>query len=44
LRPPARVADIGGGDGSEAISLARKGYEVTLLDPSRNLQIIKLEY
>ena len=32
--PPARVADVGGGAGQQAIPLARKGYEVTILDPS----------
>ncbi len=36
-RPPARVVDIGGGAGHQAIPLARKGYEVTLLDPSRTM-------
>ena len=34
-QPPARIADIGGGAGHQAIPLAREGYEVTLLDPSR---------
>ncbi len=32
--PPARVADVGGGAGQQAIPLARNGYEVTILDPS----------
>ena len=32
--PPARVADIGGGAGPQAVPLARGGYEVTILDPS----------
>src|SRR5919199_4848599 len=32
--PPARVADIGGGAGQQALPLARKGYEVIILDPS----------
>jgi SAM-dependent methyltransferase len=32
--PPARVADVGGGAGQQAIPPARKGYEVTILDPS----------
>jgi len=34
---PARIVDIGGGAGHQAIPLARKGYEITLLDPSRTL-------
>ena len=33
-QPPARIADVGGGAGHQAIPLARKGYEVTILDPS----------
>ena len=32
--PPARVADIGGGAGLQALPLARTGYEVTILDRS----------
>jgi S-adenosylmethionine-dependent methyltransferase len=32
--PPARVADVGGGAGQQTIPLARRGYEVTILDPS----------
>lgn len=32
--PPARVLDCGGGPGRYAIELARRGYEVTLLDLS----------
>jgi SAM-dependent methyltransferase len=32
--PPARVADIGGGDGRQSVPLAQRGYEVALLDPS----------
>jgi S-adenosylmethionine-dependent methyltransferase len=32
--PPARIADIGGGAGQQAIPLSRKGHEVTILDPS----------
>lgn len=32
--PPARVADIGGRAGQQALTLARTGYEVTILDPS----------
>ncbi|MDQ3870864.1 MAG: methyltransferase domain-containing protein [Chloroflexota bacterium] len=31
---PARVVDVGGGAGHQAIRLARDGYEVTLVDPS----------
>ena len=32
--PPARIVDVGGGAGQQSIRLARKGYEVTILDPS----------
>lgn len=32
--PPARVVDVGGGAGQQAIPLLRKGYEVTIIDPS----------
>lgn len=32
--PPARIVDVGGGAGQQAIPLARDGYEVTILDPS----------
>lgn len=32
--PPARIADVGGGAGQQAIPLAREGYEVTILDTS----------
>jgi S-adenosylmethionine-dependent methyltransferase len=32
--PPAGIADVGGGAGQQAIPLSRKGYEVTILDPS----------
>ena len=32
---PARVADVGGGSGHQTIPLARRGYEVTILDPSQ---------
>lgn len=35
--PPARIADIGGGAGPQAIRLARLGYDVTLLDPSARM-------
>jgi len=33
-KPPARIIDIGGGVGKYAIELARRGYEVTLVDLS----------
>jgi S-adenosylmethionine-dependent methyltransferase len=33
--PPAAVVDIGGGAGHQVLSLARDGYEVTIVDPSR---------
>lgn len=33
--PPASIVDIGGGPGRYSIALARKGYEVTLVDLSR---------
>jgi S-adenosylmethionine-dependent methyltransferase len=33
--PPARVIDVGGGAGHQALPLARRGYVVTVLDPSR---------
>ncbi len=32
--PPARILDIGGGPGRHAIALAKRGYQVTLLDLS----------
>lgn len=32
--PPASILDAGGGSGAFAIPLARRGFEVTLLDPS----------
>lgn len=35
--PPARVLDVGAGDGAQGIRLARKGYEVTLADPSAEM-------
>ena len=31
--PPAVIADVGGGPGAYALSLAIQGYEVHLLDP-----------
>lgn len=35
-KPPARILDIGGGPGRYAITLAQQGYQVTLLDLSKN--------
>ena len=35
--PPARIADIGGGAGHQSIPLARRGYEVMILDPSEEM-------
>ncbi len=35
--PPARVCDVGGGAGQNSIPLARRGYEVTILDPSEEM-------
>jgi S-adenosylmethionine-dependent methyltransferase len=35
--PPARIVDVGGGAGQQSIRLAREGYEVTILDPSREM-------
>ncbi|MBD0253468.1 MAG: methyltransferase domain-containing protein [Rubrobacter sp.] len=35
--PPARVVDVGGGSGQQAIPLLRNGYEVTILDPSQEM-------
>lgn len=32
--PPATLVDVGGGGGHQALSLARDGYEVVVLDPS----------
>ena len=34
---PARIVDVGGGAGHQAVPLARRGYEVTLLDPSETM-------
>lgn len=34
--PPLKILDIGGGPGRYAISLVEKGYDVTLLDLSKN--------
>ena len=33
--PPASILDAGGGTGAFAVPLAQRGYDVTLLDPSR---------
>ena len=40
LRPllppsPARIVDVGGGGGHDALQLARSGHRVTIVDPSR---------
>lgn len=35
--PPARILDYGGGDGSEAVRWAARGYEVALVDPSEEM-------
>ena len=35
--PPLRVCDVGGGAGHNSIPLARRGYEVTILDPSEEM-------
>jgi S-adenosylmethionine-dependent methyltransferase len=35
--PPASIVDVGGGAGQQAIPLLRKGFEVTILDPSREM-------
>jgi 2-polyprenyl-3-methyl-5-hydroxy-6-metoxy-1,4-benzoquinol methylase len=32
-RPPARVLDVGGGPGTYASPLARRGYQVHVVDP-----------
>ena len=32
--PPARLVDVGGGAGQQAIPLLRRGYSVTIIDPS----------
>ncbi|MGB3681023.1 MAG: methyltransferase domain-containing protein [Rubrobacteraceae bacterium] len=36
-KPPARICDVGGGAGHNSIPLARRGYEVTILDPSEEM-------
>jgi SAM-dependent methyltransferase len=33
--PPAEVVDVGGGAGNQSIPLARRGYQVTIADPSQ---------
>jgi S-adenosylmethionine-dependent methyltransferase len=33
--PPARLVDVGGGAGHQSLPLARRGYDVTILDPSK---------
>ena len=35
--PPACICDVGGGAGHNSIPLARRGYEVTILDPSEEM-------
>jgi S-adenosylmethionine-dependent methyltransferase len=35
--PPARIVDVGGGAGQQSLRLAHKGYEITILDPSREM-------
>ena len=35
--PPARICDVGGGAGHNSIPLARRGYEVKILDPSEEM-------
>ncbi len=32
--PPVRLVDVGGGAGHQALPLARRGYDVTIVDPS----------
>jgi SAM-dependent methyltransferase len=34
---PARIVDVGGGAGHQSIPLAREGYDVTIIDPSRTM-------
>ena len=36
-KSPVRVADVGGGAAHQAIPLARRGHEVTILDPSEEM-------
>ena len=35
--PPASIVDVGGGAGQQAIPLLRRGHEVTILDPTREM-------
>jgi len=35
--PPAKVVDIGGGAGHQSLPLARRGYQVCLVDPSPSM-------
>ena len=35
--PPLHVVDVGGGAGHQSLPLARAGYEVTIVDPSRSM-------
>ncbi len=32
--PPLRIVDVGGGAGHQSLPLARRGYDVTIVDPS----------
>lgn len=36
-KPPARICDVGGGAGHNSIPLARRGYEVKILEPSEEM-------
>jgi S-adenosylmethionine-dependent methyltransferase len=35
--PPVPLVDVGGGAGNQSLPLARDGYEVTIVDPSREM-------
>jgi len=35
--PPGRILDLGGGEGIQAIALARLGYQVTICDPDPDM-------
>jgi SAM-dependent methyltransferase len=37
IAQPARVVEVGGGAGQQAIPLLRKGHEVTIIDPSKEM-------